>query len=156
MGVALNTTIIPTVLPIGGVLLLLAGAMIAGTSQVLRYDMGKKQISYDSTIALFSGYSKSFTTERLESMVYTLHKITHQREKRFNEEMLPSAMTERRRTYHTTWDGVLTLWYEGNNNVDFPKISHSESLENGIKEIASALGVPYERREFAEKRTGIL
>jgi len=105
---------------------------------------------------MFSGFSKSYTTEHLETIVYNLHKVTHQREKRFNEQMMNSPLTESRRTYHTTWDGVVTLWYEGNFNEELPKISHSDSLENGLKEIAATLGVNYERHELSEKRNGIM
>ena len=129
---------------------------MAGTSQVLRYDIALKTISYNSTVAMFSGYSKSFSTERLITIVYNLHKVTHQREKRFNEQMMNFPLSESKRTYHTTWDGAITFWYEGNYNEELPKISHSESLENGLKEIATALGVDYERHELAEKQNGIM
>jgi hypothetical protein len=132
------------------------GLLIAGTSQVLRYNIAKKEISYASTVALFSGYEKSYTTEHLETIVYNLHKVTHQREKRFNEAFTPDVISDSRRTYHTTWDGVVTLWYDNNYNVELPKISHSESLENGLKEISEALGVKYERHEVAEKQNGII
>jgi len=156
VGVNVNEYFIPYVFPGVGSLLIFLGVMAAGTSQVLRYDSTKDEISYSSTVAMLSGYDKTFSTKNLLRVVYNLHKVTHRRHRRHNEKRLPSAFNDSMREVHTTWDGAITLWYEGNYNEELPKISHSEALEKGLKEIAKAIGADYERHELAEKREGLM
>jgi hypothetical protein len=147
----------PIILPALGVLFILGGLMALGTAQVITYNRNKKTLVYESTIAFFWGSKKSHSTEGLECINYNLHKINHKVENYASgvgsqRNMLASSDID----VHTTWNASISLWYKSHNHGELAKISHSESLEEGLKMIAKELGINYERHVNEESRGGLI
>ncbi len=149
--------LLPIVIPLIGAIFLFGGLMALGTAQVITFNKSKKTIAYDSTIAFFGGSSKTHTTDDLDGINYNLHKVHHQssnyaRGVGSNRNMMATSKIDT----HTTWNSTISLWYKNQNNVELAKISHSESLEEGLKIIAQELGVKYERHVREENQDGFL
>lgn len=159
--------LLPYALTAIGALFIFGGLMALGTAQVLTYNRDDKLLTYESTIAFFWGSVNCHPTEGLETINYNLHKIHHKANaysrsdcRTRNNILTGSLSLDDQRTLtsatmvetHTSWNSSISLWYKTNNHGELAKISHSESLEEGIKMIAEELGVNFERHVNEESR----
>lgn len=148
-----------------GALFIFGGLMAIGTAQVITYDRNDKLLIYESTVAFFWGSVNCHSTEGLEAIRYKLHKIHHKanayslsggRKSLYTgAASLDSQRACTRASQietHTSWNSSITLWYESHSHGELARISHSESLEEGLKMIAEELGVEYERKVHEESQ----
>lgn len=139
--------LMPYILPVLGTIFFFGGLMAMGTSQVISYDGAEKAIYYGSTIAFFFGHKAMYPVDGLKSIDYVLYKIHHTGNKGGGGPFSSGGnLSGSDGAVYTSYESIVRLSYFSKKTIDLPKISHSESLEEGISLIAEALSVDFERR----------